>query len=386
MTQIVIPDVSRWQGTIDFDKLKNQVPAIIIKATGSDGGNYTDSMFARNRSEARRVGLPAAFYHYKGAGSATDQANYMLGVIGALQPGEFIILDDENEGKVNGAFNREFNDVVKSATGLQKVTYSNQARFQGADLNIPNGAPAIVAKYGANTGRREDSGAAPQVEGLNIVCWQYTSAARLDGITANTVDMNVFYGSIDDFTALGAKGVVPFKDVPSVPATAPGNGTYVVQPGDSLSLIGQKIGMNWQNIATMNGIVAPYTIYPNQVLKVYGGTMGQQTAVEHVADGGYVVVPGDTLSGIGVKTGHNWQDIAKLNGINAPYTIYPKQRLALPGGGVTAEASTQSTYTVVSGDTLSGIGERLGKSWKAIADMNGIAAPYTIYPRQVLKV
>lgn len=42
------------------------------------------------------------------------------------------------------------------------------------------------------------------------------------------------------------------------------------------------------------------------------------------------------------------------------------------------------SYTVRSGDTLSGIGAKLGVAWREIAMKNGIASPYTIYPGQVL--
>ena len=41
----------------------------------------------------------------------------------------------------------------------------------------------------------------------------------------------------------------------------------------------------------------------------------------------YVVKSGDTLSGIGAKLGINWQTIANKNGIRAPYVIYPGQSL-----------------------------------------------------------
>lgn len=47
--------------------------------------------------------------------------------------------------------------------------------------------------------------------------------------------------------------------------------------------------------------------------------------------------------------------------------------------------SSARYYTVHSGDTLSGIGVRLGVSWQAIARANGIGSPYTIYPGQRLK-
>ena len=43
-----------------------------------------------------------------------------------------------------------------------------------------------------------------------------------------------------------------------------------------------------------------------------------------------------------------------------------------------------SVYIVKSGDTLSGIGAKVGVNWQAIASKNGIASPYTIYPGQKL--
>ena len=97
----------------------------------------------------------------------------------------------------------------------------------------------------------------------------------------------------------------------------------------------------------------------------------------------YTVKSGDTLSGIGSKLGVNWKDIANANGIKSPYTIYPGQKLTIPGGSSTT--SKTKTYTVKSGDTLSGIGQKLGVNWKDIANKNGISSPYTIYPGQVLK-
>ena len=47
--------------------------------------------------------------------------------------------------------------------------------------------------------------------------------------------------------------------------------------------------------------------------------------------------------------------------------------------------SSSRIYTVKSGDTLSGIGAKLGVNWKTIADKNGIKHPYVIYPNQILK-
>lgn len=45
-------------------------------------------------------------------------------------------------------------------------------------------------------------------------------------------------------------------------------------------------------------------------------------------------------------------------------------------------ASAPRFYTVASGDTLSGIGAKLGVDWKALASRNGIENPNVIYPGQ----
>lgn len=42
---------------------------------------------------------------------------------------------------------------------------------------------------------------------------------------------------------------------------------YIVKSGDTLSEIGNKLGINWKDIANKNGISSPYTIYPGQSLK-----------------------------------------------------------------------------------------------------------------------
>ncbi len=54
-------------------------------------------------------------------------------------------------------------------------------------------------------------------------------------------------------------------------SAAPSGDTYTVQAGDCLSAIGAKLGLDWRDIAAVNGIIEPYTIYAGQVLKLSGG-------------------------------------------------------------------------------------------------------------------
>ncbi|WP_432118488.1 N-acetylmuramoyl-L-alanine amidase [Streptomyces sp. bgisy032] len=57
-----------------------------------------------------------------------------------------------------------------------------------------------------------------------------------------------------------------------------------------------------------------------------------------------------------------------------------------PSAPAPTPSAPAATYTVKGGDTLSGIGRKLGIGWEALAAANGIVAPYVIKPGQVLKV
>jgi lipoprotein NlpD len=53
--------------------------------------------------------------------------------------------------------------------------------------------------------------------------------------------------------------------------------------------------------------------------------------------GTYTVTKGDTLYSIAFRNGTDFREVARLNGIDAPYTIWPGQVLKLPGRGAGAE-------------------------------------------------
>lgn len=170
---------------------------------------------------------------------------------------------------------------------------------------------------------------------------------------------------------------------PPTPAPAPvGNSTYTVVSEDTLSGIGAKLGVDWHTIAALNGLSSPYTIYPGQVLHITGGS-----APTPAPQGGgtYTVVSGDTLSSIAAKFGTSWQTLQSLNGLADPNKIYPGQVLKVPGGAAPTPPPVE-TYTVESGDTLSGIAAKFGTTWQNLAALNGLANPNLIYPGQVLKV
>src|SRR5690349_11490920 len=166
---------------------------------------------------------------------------------------------------------------------------------------------------------------------------------------------------------------------------------YVVKKGDTLSGIAKKIGnkITWQKIYAANRDILnnPNRIYPGQALKI--PTLSKSSGIAQTAGAAgasgsyteYIVKSGDSLSKIAKNvTGGKltWQQIfaANRDTIRDPNTIYAGQVIRIPANGSTikqvvqqTQQSDYSTYTVVKGDTLSGIALKVTQgrvSWQQI--------------------
>ncbi len=102
----------------------------------------------------------------------------------------------------------------------------------------------------------------------------------------------------------------------------------------------------------------------------------------------YTVQSGDTLSGIAASHGTTWRNLQEINHLPDPNLIYPGQVLKLAGTATTAptKAAPAQTYTVQSGDTLSGIAASHQISWQQLQQANNIADANLIQPGHVLKL
>lgn len=96
----------------------------------------------------------------------------------------------------------------------------------------------------------------------------------------------------------------------------------------------------------------------------------------------YTVVLGDTLNGIGARYDISYQTIMNLNGLHSTL-IYPGEKLKIKGS---ISQSSASTYAVQSGDSLSAIASRYHTTVSALASLNGIRNVSLIYPGQVLRL
>jgi len=213
------------------------------------------------------------------------------------------------------------------------------------------------------------------LDGLHL--YQYKNGQNLNGAVDFTEARQ------DNFGQYAASRAAP-KPAPVQTAAATSSvGTYTVKPGDTLSAIASRYGTTYQVLAAINGIADPNKIFPGQVLRLSAATPAPAAPAK---GGTYTVVSGDTLSGIGSKLGVDWKAIASANNLSNPNLIYPGQVLVVPGSGASPAPAAARSYTVASGDTLSGIASKFGTSWQTLAAYNGIADANKIYPGQVVRI
>lgn len=192
-TQIGI-DVSKWQGDIDFSKLKaSGVEFVIIRvgsSNGLNGENFVDSKFIQNIKNANAVGIPVGIYFYSYASTidrAISDAKWIIEQIKDYKVDLPIAFDWENWGSFNkfdvsffGLTNiaKGFMDTVKDA-GYDAMLYSSKTYLE--NIWMPTLYPVWLAHYTKNTNYTGD-----------YSFWQMCSNGRVDGINGD-VDINIRY-------------------------------------------------------------------------------------------------------------------------------------------------------------------------------------------------
>lgn len=181
------PDVSSYQGNINFDKLKKHYNHIIIRTTTKSG--TVDKYMARNILEAVRTGFTMDFYKFMYAmdyDHAYHEMKRAIAQVKVVHPAalkEGIFFADLE--KINGRTHTraEAIDILYGAhdackdENVQFGIYCNwdylmQCRLIESDFKRFH-YPVWLARYSASTG---DFGE------WNVIYWQYIACAETDGI------------------------------------------------------------------------------------------------------------------------------------------------------------------------------------------------------------
>lgn len=375
-------DISKWQGVIDFVKVKAAgVQAIIMRAGGY--GDYNDPCYEDYYTAAKAQGFKlGAYYYFDPTVDTMAQAKHFVQLLQNKTWDIKPVCDIEEGG---GVFSRdtlsskvdEFLSYVEQATGMPGMVYCNTNYAR-------NFLDSRLAKYSLWVAHYfflpiADS-TSPGSNGIwsKWAGWQYSDQVRLDGITQNSVDTNRF---TDDIFLAGTTKPEGGNNKPSTPTqphayTKNPDGTYTVKAGDTLGEIANHFGLSVTVLAGLNGISNPNIIRVGQVLKLSAPANSAKT---------YTVQNGDTLSGIASKYNTTVNALCSINNIDNPNLIYVGQVLKI-GEGTSASATPAIYHTVAYGEYLGLIASKYNTTVHDICSLNGIANPDLIYQGQKLRV
>ena len=350
-TEIRGIDVSKWQGEIDWKKVKAAGIkfAMIRLGYGSSKGDACglDGYFEKNVKNAIAAGIDIGCYFYSYATSvaaAKKEAAYVINVLQKYKgvftyPVAFDLEDKTQQGlgkQVLTDMVIAFGDAIEKA-GFYCSLYSN---------------PSWMKSYlDADRVKRFDLWLAHWTDKTNYAgaygMWQNSSSGKVNGINGN-VDTDFAYKDyptiikgkkLNGFTGSGQQPTVPDQPDPEPETT--------LKVGDLVKITGSKY-YGGQNIPSWVKAKNWYVRQINGDRVVIDKSEDGQNAicspvhasglqlVRRGTDAGtaqvYTVVKGDTLWGIAKKflgSGYRYTEIVKLNGLKSS-VIYSGQKLKIP--------------------------------------------------------
>ncbi|MBO9135107.1 MULTISPECIES: glycoside hydrolase family 25 protein [Rhizobium] len=189
-------DVSRWQGDIDWDRLRTQgANFAYIKAT--DGGDHLDPMFKTNWRKAKEAGVRRGAYHFfywcRTAGEQADwfirnvprEANALPPVIDVEWNGQSACKQRISRAKVLEKI-QVFAEKLERHYGRRPIIYTApdfyRDNLQGELLDYPFWLRSVAAHP------------SELYPGRKWLFWQYSGSGLTDGVRGK-IDLNVFHGS-----------------------------------------------------------------------------------------------------------------------------------------------------------------------------------------------
>ena len=203
-----ILDVSRWQGSIDWDKVKASglVSGVMIRAMGNSKEGkpskpYIDPFFARNYAECTRRGIPVGVYGYFKA-TTKAQADKELALFKQALGGRTFQLPVavDIEDKLQEALSKSaLTDIVAHCLSVVESWGVYALLYTGlyfAQKNLYMGGAALkpydvwLARYPKDQSKTkpEDKPKTDFPYGI----WQYTGSGRVPGISGD-VDLDWAY-------------------------------------------------------------------------------------------------------------------------------------------------------------------------------------------------
>lgn len=186
-------DVSRYQGAIDWEKVKaSGVDFVILRSSigdGSDSITGEDIRFSYNVVEAKKAGLMVGAYHYLWAETPEDartEARFFIKTIAPYKLDFPAVLDFEDPSQQINLTNEERTEIAKvfleevKKAGYYPMLYTNKSWATNyLDMNELSDYDIWLAEWFPQTSYTGDFG-----------IWQYTAYGKVSGIDGD-VDLNI---------------------------------------------------------------------------------------------------------------------------------------------------------------------------------------------------
>ncbi len=345
-------DVSEFQGTIDWAKVKKDGIKFAILKLGNIydyDTNYKDSKFETNYKKAKAQGIKVGVYIYNYCNTVDTLKKGIKWALDKLDGKELdlpIYLDMEDkdiQGETKASLTKQCNEFAKliKDKGYNAGVYAN-ANWLKNELNMSDFDEDLavwVAQYGVSK---------PQISNPDI--WQYTSDGKVNGILGR-VDMNYLYNE-DIIKQSGSAETTDKKSVDEL-ANEVIDGKW--GDGETRKSKLEKAGYDYDKVQ-------------NRVNEILSSENKKKSVTEVAKD----VINGDYGNGEERKKkleaeGHDYDQVqAKVN--------------QLLGANVT------KTYTVKSGDTLSGIASKYKTTVSKLVKDNNIKNANLIYVGQKIVI
>ena len=190
-------DVSKWNGNIDWNAVKNSGVSYVIIRCGyrgsSTGALIEDPKFRSNIKGAKAAGLKVGVYFFSQAVNeveAVEEASMALSLVSGYGLNYPIFLDVEASGGRGDGISKETRTAVCKAfcatiqnSGYSAGVYANKTWFtEKINTSSLTAYKIWLAQYAS----------APTYTATRYDMWQYSSKGKVSGISGN-VDMNMCY-------------------------------------------------------------------------------------------------------------------------------------------------------------------------------------------------
>lgn len=328
--------------------------AVIVKAT--EGTSYVNPKCDAQYQLAKKHGMLLGVYHYASGGDPIAEANYFYKNVKGYVHEAILCLDWEaagNSSYTNPNWCKAFVDRIHELTGVWCVMYGNRQ-----DMQYFKNLKDTCALWFAGYPDLRDSWNEPDFHydispWKSMFAWQFT--------TSNfKLDRSIGYIDAAGWKKLANPGSKPAPSTTTTTTKKPAgystNGKSLEQMANDVQL--GKVGDGDTRKKNLGSYYDGVQTILNERAKAIDAKTSHKQLADQTKAGRYG--DGDTRK--------------RLLG-----SYYGAVQAIING------ASSQRIYTVQNGDTLSGIGSKLGVNWQTLAANNGISNPNTIYPGQKLK-